>query len=659
MNSIRKKLLVSILSVMLVTLGVVSIAFYSYTRSMMEQDIEKQSRLIVQEMAEKINGWLMNSAMIIDALHEVNLTTGVDETKEQATYVSITQKYDQIQDVYIGLEDGRFIDGSGWVPPADYDARIRPWYKQGLEADGIAFSDPYLDAITNQFIISIIKRVDFPDGKVRGVLAGDISLEEISRYAKEFKYGKSGYIVVVDKNGTVLAHPDKAQLSQKMQENSDKDVVKLAETILKADNGFIHYSYKGQKKVATFATIPANGWKLMASIPESEVYAEMNRVVANSAVSMLVALLLMSGMVFFIAKAIAKPIVKLNSAAVEMASGNLAHQVTVNSKDETGQLAASFNKMSDSLKQMIHHITKLTQSVTESALQMTNTSMQTARVSEQIAAAVSDLAKGADSQSVSVQEGAQKIGNLEAALRSVGDQISLVDDAASRIYNLIDSGMETVKVQGLRVQENTNAGKNVSVAIGMLDEKSKQIGEIVEVIDGISRQTNMLALNAAIEAARAGEQGRGFAVVADEVRKLAEQSTAATGKISGLISEIRRGTDNVVNEMSTAGKTIEAQEVSVKEVEKVFEVIAESIQEIIQRFKKVKTDAFSINREASDISEVINSISAVAESYAANCEEVAASTEEQTASLQEIANSINQLSRLTAELQGTVNNFKV
>lgn len=192
-----------------------------------------------------------------------------------------------------------------------------------------------------------------------------------------------------------------------------------------------------------------------------------------------------------------------------------------------------------------------------------------------------------------------------------------------------------------------------------LGERSKQIGQIIEVITGIAEQTNLLALNAAIEAARAGENGRGFAVVADEVRKLAEQSAQSAQQISMLITAIQQETNEAVQSMEMATKEASNGIVVIHTAGESFVEIKNAIEEVAVQIQEVSASVQQMSAGAEQIVQSMQLVSKIAESAASGTQEVSAATEEQLASMQEISASAVSLSKMAEELQQLIQKFKI
>ncbi|MCL6557535.1 MAG: methyl-accepting chemotaxis protein, partial [Firmicutes bacterium] len=185
--------------------------------------------------------------------------------------------------------------------------------------------------------------------------------------------------------------------------------------------------------------------------------------------------------------------------------------------------------------------------------------------------------------------------------------------------------------------------KVVTERLTGLNGSVNQVGEILEVINGIADQTNLLALNAAIEAARAGEAGRGFAVVADEVRKLAEQSRASSDRIRILLGTIASATNEVVSTSEEVSRQVVAQLEKVENTVKSFDDILDSVAAITPMIEETYRQMDNTVKAKDVVLDRVQNISAVSEETSASAQEISASAEDLSASTQEIASAAQQV----------------
>ncbi|AZN42777.1 methyl-accepting chemotaxis protein [Paenibacillus albus] len=316
---------------------------------------------------------------------------------------------------------------------------------------------------------------------------------------------------------------------------------------------------------------------------------------------MIVAFLIVSAVIvyFFVTRMI-KPVVKLTSISQQLAAGDFTFdRLEIVSKDEVGALSQNFNEMVDNMSRLISQI-------------MLN-SEQVAAAAEEISASTEEMAQGSTQQAESSQV-------MFELFTTFLDAIQLSSQRAKEAAELSRQA-EGIAQNGGKVMHNSIESMNeVSEQMALLVSDSKQIGEIVAVIEDIAEQTNLLALNAAIEAARAGEQGRGFGVVAEEVRKLAERSGEATKQIGGIIRGIQANTE----------KTVRAVEEGVSQSQrtrKAFEDIELKVGETSLRVYEIAEASVSQQSGASEFKLMIESIAASSEEGAASAIETASATQ--------------------------------
>ena len=378
-------------------------------------------------------------------------------------------------------------------------------------------------------------------------------------------------------------------------------------------------------------------------------------------------------------------VANLGNAVQALEQGDLTAKIatgteplTLDTKDEFGQMAQTFNAMlgtvkntigsfrnsQASLSQLVGQMQTSASQVSASANTLAGASQQigaateeisatmseVAQASEQSARGASEIAQGTASQATSIAEGAEQVKELTKAVQNVAYESEAATHGAAQASQTIQDGTQAVEQTVAGMQRIQGAVSEAAQVIQSLGQTSAQIGSIVNTIDEIAGQTNLLALNAAIEAARAGEAGRGFAVVADEVRKLAERCTSATKDIGTLIADIQRQTGQAVSAMETGTQEVTAGMTLAGEAGAALERIQAVAFGMAQRLTGISAAAEEMSSSAESVSATISEVAAVIEESSAAAEEMSASSEQVSASVQTVAGTTNQQSAAVEDL---------
>jgi methyl-accepting chemotaxis protein len=250
-------------------------------------------------------------------------------------------------------------------------------------------------------------------------------------------------------------------------------------------------------------------------------------------------------------RSITGPVHEAVAVARRVADGDLTGEVQVRSKDEIGQLLQALKHMNGNLLQLVGKIRTGSDAI--------------ATASSELAAGNMDLSSRTEQQASSLEETAASVEELTSTVAQNADNARQANSLAMSASEVADRGGAVVT--------------KVVDTMTSINESSKQIVDIISVIDGIAFQTNILALNAAVEAARAGEQGRGFAVVASEVRSLAQRSAAAAKEIKVLINDSVAKVDSGAKLVDEAGTTMKEIVGSVKRVTDIIGEITAATEE--------------------------------------------------------------------------------
>jgi methyl-accepting chemotaxis protein len=325
------------------------------------------------------------------------------------------------------------------------------------------------------------------------------------------------------------------------------------------------------------------------------------------------------------------PIEETTTVMSIFATGDLTTRIMAEYKGDFAKLKNDINQFADSLSDLIIKITDSVQNTASAAHEISSTAESLAAASQEQSAQADEVANAVEAMSRTITE------NAMSASRTA--------EVATKNSTMASESGKVVELTVKKMKDIAAVVKNSATNIEQLGESSKQIGEIISVIDDIADQTNLLALNAAIEAARAGEQGRGFAVVADEVRKLAERTTEATKQIAKMIKGIQSETEQAVVAMNKG--TIE-------------------VQSGIELADKAGDSLKQILSSTHEVLDMVNQIAAASEEQSATSEQISKNviaiskvTADSTSRVEDVAKTADELSQLTEQLRDLVMTFKV
>ncbi|MCP5445392.1 MAG: methyl-accepting chemotaxis protein [Chromatiaceae bacterium] len=330
---------------------------------------------------------------------------------------------------------------------------------------------------------------------------------------------------------------------------------------------------------------------------------------------------------------VTRPLGRVISAIEDLASGDgdLTLRVSVDSKDELGQLSGSLNQFLDKLHNLIRRAAATSGQVREASGKMLQLNSQTQEMITNQHSSTDMVATAINEMAATVQEIAQSASNAADGARTA--------DADAR------KGSERVDSSAISIRDLAQDVERAAEVIHKLENEAEKVGSVLDVIRGIAEQTNLLALNAAIEAARAGEQGRGFAVVADEVRTLASRTQQSTTEIQGMIEKLQSGARNAVSVMD-AGR--EKAQVSVERAESAGSSLIE-ITKAVASISSMNTQIASAAEEQSAVTQEINR----------NITEISAISDRNSQISSEAAQASSVLSEYAQELDRIVQNFKI
>ncbi|ABS56095.1 methyl-accepting chemotaxis sensory transducer [Methanoregula boonei 6A8] len=349
----------------------------------------------------------------------------------------------------------------------------------------------------------------------------------------------------------------------------------------------------------------------------------------------------------------------LETGLARLAEGDLTFIAEIDEKDPLVALKKDYNSATGSIRNVIDEIVKSARQLDATTAETGKSTQEISRSTEQVAISTQESAEGAKKQISEIEKVSSDVSDLSASIEEIASTTHDLMTHAQKAATEGNQAAELGKVATAKMKAVEKiSGESVN-EITALNERMKEISNIVKMIADISSQTNLLALNAAIEAARAGEHGRGFAVVAGEVRNLAGESKTATNNIETLIGSIQNNSEKTAAAIRNSYQEIQTGIESVNQTIEVLNRIISEAHVVSQGVTEI-TKATEAQAEATNrVMQGMEQTSTLTHENQQRMEDMAALAEETSASTQEIASASSELSRMAERLKVATDKFKL
>lgn len=672
LGTIAKKSAAILLIVMIFFLLVAGLFVKSYTEKAFVKNIEEGMMAKSLGVANQVNAFFSEKGVLVkeittnqSVINYLKTANSRDDALSNSYYSDVIHSLEAIKKtdkdvamVWVASEKGNFLAGTGNVlSKPDFNLRERPWYKPAIAADGVYYTDPYMDQVFGKVILSVMIQVK--DGQnVLGIVAIDLFLDALPEIMKSYKIGESGYTILLAPDGTIIYHPNEQYVvKEKLLAMPGLGII--GKNMVAGETGLQTAVIDNEEQYICYAPVPNAKWSIATVTPKKEIFKQVNEFFSEITIYFIIAIIVLVSLMYFVLQYMLKKLPYLSSVINTIGTGDLTPRLSIESNDELGTIAREMNKMLDSICHIIGKVHIEAGKLAASSEELSISVSQSAQAANQVAVSITQVAGGAENQVKVVDNTACVVEHMSDGIKYVASCTDQVAESSAQAAEKAKAGalsIEKAVSQMLMVEQTVNSSASVVTKLG---ERSKEIGQIVDTISGIASQTNLLALNAAIEAARAGEQGRGFAVVAEEVRKLAEQSQDAAKRIAELISEIQGETNDAVVAMNRGTQEVKVGTEVVNTAGSAFGDIAQLVTRVSGQVTEI-TDA--IQRVVSDSQQIVTAVKEIddlSKGAAGEAQTISAAIEQQSASMQQMEIASKGLAEIAQSLKEVVGSFKV
>ena len=491
----------------------------------------------------------------------------------------------------------------------------------------------------------------------KSVIIADISYDYIMEILNTLDAGEGSYVGLVTNMDNQEILSDLYTLpEQPVFVGSDFYAEAMA---AEEESGSKEVKYNGEDYLFIYSKLPSQEAAICALVLNDTITAQAAEIGKITVVVVILAVIVALALGIIFASNMSGAIGYMCYKLQKVAEGDLTVTVESKRKDEFKLLTDELSETVKNIKHLITNVTTASDDLNVASGQVAESSRMFMQTSEGIQHAVSEIEQGVAKLDEDSADCLAQMDSLSEKIGVVTEGTGVIGGLAVETGESIKQGVDSVSELTGTAQSTTEITTHVVEAIGVLESKTRSIGQIIGVINGIAEQTNLLSLNASIEAARAGEAGRGFSVVAEEIRKLADQSLGSAKQISKIVDEIIANMGEVVNVAKKAEDIVKLQEESVENTTHSFNEMDGQVQTLVKSLEDIKAGVNNMENARAATLGAIESISAISAETAASSTNVSEMATKQMSAIHTLDDAASQLTARAEELTVLLQQFKI
>jgi methyl-accepting chemotaxis protein len=574
---------------------------------------------------------------------------------KQLSNIAFTNK--SMEAIYlVPTDETRSTMGTGSSSSSMGDIRKEAWYDELVQAGGYRWLPTEIKEDGGTPTFRIARSMKNLQGTTQSyVLIIELKLEVLEQQLKSLDLGEGAVLQLIAPDNKVVA----STIADRTGKDTDLAFVKD----LKEKSGSTNTDYtvdgNSTNMLASYSTMDTSDWKLIGMVPTSILVKDAKGILTLTLWMALIDAAIAVLIGIWMVRMIARPLGKLKDLMQEGSEGNLKVRTPYTSQDEIGQLSAAFNLMMEQITKLVEQTNRSAQEVLDTASELSSASKKTAVSASEIAVATEEIAGGASSLATEAERGNELTDNISRQMESVVAANEQMGDSARHVEKSSQTGTQHLNQLMTKTQKTEEMIGALVNKVDSLKESTSSVLKVLDVMQNITKQTNILSLNATIEAARAGTAGRGFMVVANEVRQLAEQSRQSIDMVGDITDKIMTEMNETVDQLSAAYPLFKEQMDAVKDTNVIFASVQQQMGAFVESLSMVTGSIGDLNQSQGTLSEAMSNVSAVAEQSSATSQEVASLSSEQQNISNQLVNLSAKLENVSTELKDTLSRFTV